>query len=201
MKTYSRVLLRSILLALLGLTLLGSVASAASQVDQQQPVTDITAGNLAIGGQSSQILAQVVTAGVTGKLIEVRFPVSCAGANSLTIEVQQVANGKPNGVVLTSHSFDGATLPVDASSPYFKRFVFKKHVKVTAGAQFAIVLRPDSSGLCSVKQGPAGNPYPGGDGYYDARPNQAGVWVSISNGTGRYDLPFQTVVQPTGRRE
>ncbi len=56
-------------------------------IDQEQPVIDTTVGGLAIGGGSQQQLAQVVTAGITGRLTAVRFPVACS-TGSLTVEMQ-----------------------------------------------------------------------------------------------------------------
>jgi len=37
-----------------------------------------------------------------------------------------------------------------------------------------------------------GDSYPGGEAFFDARPNTAGVWVPL--GPPRVDLPFQTLV-------
>jgi hypothetical protein len=58
------------------------------------------------------------------------------------------------------------------------------------GTQYAFVLQ--SSGSCGLMPGPVGDPYAGGDAYFDAAPNPPG-WYSISIGTDRFDLGFQTV--------
>ena len=50
-------------------------AGAALIIDQENLVIDDTTGNFAIGGLSEQKLAQVVTAGISGNLAEVRFPI------------------------------------------------------------------------------------------------------------------------------
>jgi hypothetical protein len=60
-----------------------TVAHATPAIDQQQNVIDSTVGGSAIGGGSAQQLAQVVTAGTSGFLTEVRFPVACDAGSSL----------------------------------------------------------------------------------------------------------------------
>lgn len=70
--------------------------------------------------------------------------------------------------------------------------MFAKPVHLKAGDRFAIVL--SAAGDCGVFQGPTGNPYPGGDAFYDARPNRPGIWLLLSG--GRADLAFQTLVLP-----
>ena len=155
-------------------------------IDQKQPVTD--PGGMYIGGASEQKLAQVVTAGVPGLLLAVRMPIG-RGSGSLVIEVQGVAAGKPDGTVLTAETFGAANYPGEESDR-FRRFAFSAPVSFTAGSTFAIVLSAPG-GSCGILRGPTGNPYPGGSGFFDARPNTPGVWVPLST---RPDLPFMTIV-------
>ena len=157
-------------------------------LDQEQPVIDASDGTLSIGDASSQILAQVVTPAVSGLLAEVRFPVACS-SGGLIVEVQGVAGGVPNGVVLASRLVDGSTLPTPVPSS-FRSLVFTTPPTVSAGVPFAIVLR--SPGSCGVFPGPTGDSYRGGDAFFDARPNPPG-WVPL---TPWRDLPFQTLVAP-----
>jgi hypothetical protein len=162
-------------------------------VDQQQPTIDTSpgVGNLAIGGGSEQILAQVVTAGVSGLLGEVRFPVACA-AGALVVEIQGVASGEPDGVVQASQTVSAASLPSFFADPTgFRKIVFSSPASVTAGSKFAIVLK-NVTGSCGLLQGPVGNPYVGGEAFFDSRPNAVGVWVLLG---ARHDLPFQTIVK------
>jgi hypothetical protein len=170
-------------------------ANATPVIDQQQPIIDASVGGLAIGGGSAQKLAQVVTAGISGFLTEVRFPVACDAGSNLVVEIQGVAGGVPNGVILTSQTILGASLPTFVPSPpSFRSLVLSAPVSFTAGNQFAIVLR--SAGSCGVFRGPAGNPYQGGNLYFDALPNPPG-WVCVCSFPGdRFDLPFQTLVEP-----
>lgn len=165
-------------------------------LDQQQPlIADPTVvGGAAIGGSSKQMLAQVVTAGLTGVLTQVRLPVVCSD-DDLIVEIQGVAGGIPDGMVLTSETFPGASLPsFFPDPPRFRSLVFSAPAPVSAGSVFAIVLRSAGGpGACGVFLGPIGDPYPGGDALGNALPDS--IWVPVALGTGRSDLPFQTIVQ------
>ncbi len=116
-----------------------------------------------------------------------RFPVSC-DSGALTVEVQGIEGDLPNGVVLASQTV--SVLDLALSSSVFKSIVFPQPVALTAGTRYALVLT--SSGSCGILQGPTGDPYPGGNAYYDSLPNPPGVWV-LSSGN-RPDLPFQTLM-------
>jgi uncharacterized repeat protein (TIGR01451 family) len=175
-------------------TVTTTVVTAGAGIDQQQPLIDSTVGGSGIGGASEQLLAQVVTSGVSGTLTQVRLPVTCDTGSDLIVEIQEVAGSVPNGVVLTSQTIPGTNLPsFFPAPPSFRSLVFSAPVFFSAGTPFAIVLR--SAGACGVFQGPIGDPYPGGDGFFDARPNAPDVWVPLGT---RSDLPFQTLVDPNG---
>lgn len=171
---------------------LSATAAAAPAVDQQQSVIEASVGGVGIGGASEQTLAQVVTAGHSGALTAVRFPVACS-SGVLVIEIQGVSGGGPDGVVAASTSVFAATLPsFFPGPPSFRTLAFVSPADVVAGTQFAVVLT--STGSCATFAGPVGDPYPGGDAFFDARPNPRGVWAAISTGSGRRDLAFQTMV-------
>src|SRR6266849_6135934 len=168
-------------------------------VDQQQPAMNTAAGGLFIGGNSQQKLAQTVTAGVSGTLAEVRMPIACYGGADLILSIEGVTAGKPNGVVRNTQIIPGAGLPIFyPSPPTFRRFVLTTPVALAAGDQFAIIL--NSTGLtptsaCGIFQGPAGDPYPRGNMYFDSRPNAVGVWVCGCDFTGSaFDLPVITIM-------
>src|SRR5262245_5110437 len=167
-------------------------AKASLVSDQQQPIINTSAGALVIGGASQQKLAQVVTAGVSGSLTMVRFPVACDALDNLIVEIQGVTAAKPNGIVLTSAVIPGTSLPMFPPPTSFRSIVFSRPAVFSAGSQFAIVLR--STGSCVVFQGPVGNSYPGGFAFFDSLPNASG-WVTFSDGG---DLPFQTLVEDGG---
>ncbi|OGU25308.1 MAG: hypothetical protein A2X66_09700 [Ignavibacteria bacterium GWA2_54_16] len=157
-----------------------------SIVDQEQSFIDTSAGVLAIGGSSEQKLAQTVTAGISGFLTEVRLPVT---GPALAVEIQGISGGKPNGAVLASANGPGASV----AGARFRSFVMSPASYFSAGSQFAIVIKSISDGV--IWSGPVGDLYPSGAGYFDARPNQAGIWVALGLGSNRVDLPFQTIVK------
>jgi hypothetical protein len=173
----------SVVAGVIALAVAASVP-AAPVIDQQQSAIDTAAGfTLAIGGASDQKLAQVVTPGLTGVLTELRLAAACG--TTLSVEIQGVAGGLPNGSRL-----GGQTVNFSGSLPSsFRSVVFGQPVPVTKGVPYAIVLTsPDS---CGIWPGPVGNPYTAGDAFFDARPNPPG-WVPLRQ--GRADLPFETLV-------
>ena len=187
--TFGRVLL---LVALLNTS---AVIHAAPVLDQQQPVINNSAGFvIAIGGGAQQKLAQVVTAGISGLLTEVRLPVSCSNPGpGLIVEIQGVTAGLPNGTVLTTQTVPTSSVPPFPALPTFRALVLSAPVYLAAGSRFAVVLM--STGDCAVAPGPVGDSYIPGNLYFDARPNPPG-WVCVCNFAGAsYDLPFQTLVE------
>jgi hypothetical protein len=165
-----------------------SWANATESIDQQQTVMNNPP--LAIGLGSDQKIAQVVTAGTSGVLTEVRFPIACSSGN-LVVEIQEVTGGIPNGVVLTSQTILGTELP-SPLLPIFRSLAFSTPVSISTGNQFAIVL--SSAGGCGLLQGPIGDSYLGGNAFFDARPNPLGTWICLCDFSGPFDIPFQTLV-------
>jgi hypothetical protein len=166
-------------------------------VDQEQTVIDQSVGGLAIGGFYDQKLAQVVTAGRTGLLTEVRAPVSCQSDVTFILEIQGVTDAKPDGHVLSRTLIPGASLPSGPESASLRSLPLAAPVFMVAGTPFAIVL--DATGptlfdYCGSFQGPRGESYEGGQLYFDSRPNAVGVWVCNCEFGPNYswDLPFQT---------
>ena len=192
--------------ALVGVILsLASVASNAGavgvEVDQSQAVVDMARGGLGIGGTSQQKIAQVVTAGREGVLTEVRLAILCLVGHGVDIEIQAVTGDVPDGEVLGRGKFQqivavsdvvGIPLPTEDSGP-FKKIVVTP-VPLAVGTKFAIVLSSEDSSSCGMHSGPVGNPYAGGDAFFDARPSDTG-WVPISFGpSDPSDIPFETVM-------
>ena len=165
-------------------------------LDQSQPIVDTTVGANTIGGSSDQLLAQVVTAGMSGWLASVGLPV--AGSGTLILQIERVNGGIPDGTVLTSQAISGSNLPDFLSDPTgFRRLDLSAPVSFSAGDQFAIVLSVLNAGTddFSLLQGPLGDPYQGGAALFNSRPNPAGIWAPLGD-FGRSDLPFQTYVTP-----
>jgi len=164
-------------------------ATAAPIVDQVSPFDPSPSFSLAIGGQSDQVLAQVVTAGVSGTLVGVNLPL-LGSSGVLTLELQGVTNGLPNGTSLLFEPFAGAAIPAPGTDG-FRELTFLSPVAFSAGDMFAFVLRsPNSFGINPTLPG---DPYGGGSAFFDSRPNPPGVWVPLSRSD---DLAFQTVVDP-----
>lgn len=184
MNGFRRLLTGSLLLVCLA----ASWGDAAPSVDQQQSTIDTTVGGLGIN--SGQWLAQVVTAGVSGELVEVRFPVAC-DSGELVVEIQGVTSDGPDGRVLASQAISASSLPhwPYPTPPELRGLAFTAPATVTTGNRYAIVLK--SSSYCGVFQGPAGDSYEGGDAYY-RDPTWPG-WYLLSS--GHHDLPFQTLVE------
>ncbi len=179
------------------LCLTATPALATPVVDQQQPVIDDSVGGLAIGGLSDELLAQTFTVGLAGDLVEVDLPIACSTGDPLILEIQGVAaTGEPDGTLLRSQTYSGAGLSSFFPDPPFLRpFILSVPLPVTVGDRLAIVL--NSPGECAIFQGPLGDPYAGGDGWFDARPNPPG-WLPLTTGLlpadQRFDLPFATIV-------
>ena len=165
-------------------------------LDQEQPLFDFTTvGAVGIGGNSEQKLAQVITAGISGPLAEVRMPIVLSAGN-LRISVNNTIADSPGNTILASVVVAAGDLPGSfPTGVVFSSIVFDAPVFFSSGDQFSIVLECEGSpGSCqgAYVQGPVGNPYPGGNGWFDSRPNQPDVWVPI--GGNRFDFPFQTFV-------
>src|SRR5262249_38341822 len=94
------------LLGVLGLLVLPGSASAIPAIDQQQPDVN-TSIALAVGGSSEQKVAQVVTSGVAGLLTELRVPLSCDPAASVTLEIND-ADTSPGATKLARSTFPGS---------------------------------------------------------------------------------------------
>lgn len=174
----------------------------ATNTSAQQPVIDNEALVLAIGGgpNSEQKLAQVFTAPATGFLTQVSVPVACSAGQPLIVEIQEAPAQYPKGPILSTTSVPASSLPFTEGGLVFRDIPLAEPAPVVQGVQYGIVLtlRDLTQNGCSVAQGPTENPYAGGSAWFDARPNQAGVWVRLA--PPRDDLPFKTVITipPTG---
>lgn len=169
-----------------------------TDLDQSQPVADgLAPFTFAIGGQSSQVLAQVFTAGVSGRLRAIELPVGCDGGR-LRIEIRDAPTGTPGTVGLATEVFGAGELPAGfpPGGVIFTTLPLRPAPAVTAGAAYAVVLsNPDSPAeSCGMLPGPEGDSYAGGNGYFFDTDTSS--WVNISLGNGREDLPFFTYVQP-----
>jgi hypothetical protein len=187
-------------LGILVAALLACNASAALVTDQEQASFDATLGNWAVGGASQQKIAQSVTAGMNGPLAAVELPIACSSGTLIVEIVALDAAGRPTSRVLGSASVPAADLP-PVTPPEFRRISFRPPIPMSAGDRFAIVLR-NPTGSCALNRCPPGDPYPGGESFFDARPNPPG-WISHKEtGEPSDDIPFRTLIDvPDRRRE
>jgi hypothetical protein len=161
-------------------------ATAQTIIDTSQPVIDGTVGGLVIGGSSQQKLGQTITVERQGELRAVYLPIACS-SGLLTIDIRDVdSTGKPGTAVLARRYFTRSSAP--SIGPVFTRFKIGG-IHFNPGDRFAIVIA-NSSGSCGIFNGPLGDTYVMGDGYFDARPNAPG-WIPFAQFAGsRRDLPF-----------
>jgi hypothetical protein len=159
-------------------------------VDQSAPAADPPIPfTWAVGG--GQVLSQTVTAGVAGRLWEVRVPIGCAGGDVL-LQIRDVTPaGLPGPTVLYSRTFSGEDFPEVVTSEFRSFRLIGRPVRFAAGDRLTISLANETS-TCGVWPGPLGSSYAGGGGWAEG---DDGSVVSLSVGTDREDLPFMTIVQ------
>ena len=185
---------RAILFVLLHF-LLTAVAHGAV-VDQSQYLLKPDSGGDLIGPENGQILAQIVTAGISGALTGIGLPVAGNGSGTLTLQIEGVSGNLPNGTVLASQNFDGANLPIGLPDPSpFVLLILATPVNFSAGEKFAFVLSASSGDFFAVLPGAVGDTYPGGDAFYQGQPLPPGQWAPLDS-AGPTDLPFETLVEP-----
>ena len=172
-------------------------SAAVAVVDQQQTGVDTEAEPLAINVDPGfeQKLAQTVTAGRDGDLVEVQLPVTCTSGH-LIVEIVELDGSLPGTTVLGRAVVAAADLPPGDPSA-FRSIRLESPVSQRRGDQFAIVLRTED-GECGLTRAPAGDTYPRGDAFFDARPNPPG-WIAFEEFPGEaFDIPFRTVLASAG---
>lgn len=175
-------------------------AHASAVLDQEQPLLDADGPRHAIGGDSEQKLAQTVTVGRRGALVQVDIPVSCAEGAELTVTITTLdGSGRPGAEVLGSATVAGSEL-FATEPPTFRAIVLGDPPFLDEGDAFAIVLEAEG-GSCGILRGPVGDAYGAGEAFFDARPNPPG-WLELKGfRDSPHDLPFRTWVDvPTGGR-
>ena len=112
----------------LTLSLALPVEAATDTLDQSQ--------NLTIGAEQVPWMAQTFTAGMTGQLDRVSLA-SFTLAGSGTVEIQSLTGAFPAGTVLGTTSLSGAL----TGNRQFHDFAFTPGISITAGSQYAIVVK------------------------------------------------------------
>lgn len=170
-----------------------SAQSLGDFVDAAQPLIDRGSPLVhSIGGgpSSEQKLAQTMTVEVGGNLAGIFMPILC-GTGKVHVEIRDVAAGQPGPTVLDSRNVDPSVFDVPG---YFIYVRIPGAVALTAGQEIAVVVS-NAKGSCSYYKSPVTANYPGGQAFFDARPNPPG-WVPFSAFPGEPDdLPFQLVLE------
>lgn len=173
---------------------------AVALLDQAQDRVVPAGETLALGGGSEQMLAQAFTAARAGELVGITLRVACADGG-VDVDVQGVgADGRPDGTSRASGSIPAGASPAPLDASVHVWVGIAPALAVSAGDRLALVL--SSGGTCASLNAPAGDTYPGGDAWFDARPNPVGQWVPLDLQEGPVDperpsdLPFRTWVRP-----
>lgn len=177
--------------------ILASTANAGIVLDQQQPLIEPAHVTRAIGGASEQQLAQTVTAGISGRLVEVHVPVAC-GSGEVILEISGLsASGAPGAPTFARELRPAGEFAPVADPPVFHRFVLDPAPRFDAGDRFTILLR-DNTGACEMWLSPTGDAYPRGDGWFINNVPPTTDWTRNADTPEPFqDFPFRTFVDDT----
>lgn len=169
----------------------------AATVDQAQLSLDTDGYYEEIGASDDTQIAQTFTAGLSGKLVSLKLPVSCTSGD-LMMKIQGVnTNGEPDGIIAASQTITGSDI---ATNVGFRELDFTSPATISSGKKYAFVL--DSTGTCKLTIGPNSDSYSPGKSYFSDQPNRdkGFMWLDYfrftANGFGD-DFPFQVVVLPS----
>ena len=154
---------------------------AAEEVDQS---TNFKGDDTYLVVDSSQSIAQVFTAGITGSLTAVGLGVTKIGdVPDLTVEITETTDDipypEPTGDPLASQGVDITDVPVNKNAGKFK-VDFDTPTRITEGGKYAIVLTSNAE----MKDGPIqfrwyfGTPYSDGS---EATNTNGGGWVTSAS--------------------
>ena len=179
------------------LLVLACTANADVVLDQEQPLIEPAHGTRALGGATEQKLAQSVTAGISGRLVEVHVPVAC-GSGEVILEIFGVSDsGAPASPAVAREILPAAEFARLTDPPAFHRFVIDPAPRFAAGDRFMIALR-DKSGACEMWLSPAGDTYPPGDGWFVNNTPPTTDWTRNADTPELFeDFPFKTFVDTT----
>ena len=173
--------LSSVLLALVFVSLVCvGRAVAAPELDQQQTTLKSDAV-LALGGNSHQILGQVVKSGIPGVLSQVDLPINC-GSSPLVVQIVE-STGSPGAMVLATQTYDVDPDPITG----WRSFTLASPPFIPADSLFGVVL--STTGGCGVAFTDTDLYLPGG-GWFQSIPNPPGVWLPFGG-----DIGFKTYVE------
>lgn len=182
---------------LLPILVLAFAANAEIVLDQEQPLIEPAHGLQALGGITEQKIAQTVTAGLSGRLVEVHVPAAC-GNGEVILEIHRLAaDGTPIGPGLALELLRAGDFARTTDPPVFHRFVIDPAPRFEAGERFSIMLR-DKTGECAMWPGPKGDSYPRGEGWSINNTPPTDAWTRNSDRPYPFDdWPFKTFVDTT----
>jgi hypothetical protein len=140
-----------------------TATAGAGVLDQSQA----TVSNTAVFVSDAHFVAQTFTDGVSGRLDQLDLAVTRPGAIvivPLTVEIRTVSGGVPSNVVIGGATVPAASVPQGFPAGFFS-VPLSPSVPVSAGVQYAIVLRSASCGFSNCYLWGLGigtNPYPAG---------------------------------------
>jgi hypothetical protein len=187
----------------------GTLDQKQTSTESDPPLPNFTPYAFQVSGsgtnEGEQVIAQTVTAGLSGTLDQIDLRMADYsgqdGANPrqpLTVEIRDVASGKPGSTVLASTTVPPADLPECGNPDCFGDWVsidFASPATVTEGTPYAIVASVndplDMWGWQFVMRPEPDDPYPGGK--LLGRFGQ-GDWVFADDGSFLLDMTFQTWV-------
>ena len=173
------------------LVVLATSVSARPVTDQQTPYGE---SQIEVGGTFNYLVAQTVTAGVSGDLMRVELGIGCTGGE-LIVEIRDLWPGRPvpGTVVRSTTTIPAADIP---NPPAVHTFDLATRVTMNTGDQFAIVLRNDT-GVCKAIKAPRsidGTAYRGGQGWFQRASGPAESWFQFLDFGDTGDLGFKTIV-------
>lgn len=179
------------------LLLFAFTANADIVLDQEQPFIEPAHSVRAIGGSVEQKLAQTVTAGISGRLVEVHVPVGC-GTGEVILEIVAVTgSGAPGTRVFAREDRPADEFARITDPPVFHRFVLDPAPRFEAGDRFTISLR-NTTGECWMWVSPTGDTYPRGDAWFVNNTPPTTDWTrNADTPEPNEDLPFKTFVDNT----
>lgn len=171
------------------LALVTAMPAKATLVVDQQNDFDALEPVAGIGGPADQKVAQVVTAGQDGDLVEVHLPAGCQ-LGSMVLEIRDVAGDLPGSTILLRQT---VSLPREAVPPVFRSIVLDTPLTMGRGDRFAIVLDSED-GVCATATSTLGDTYADGQAFSDAASPVRG-WDPW---TPERDIAFKTLVETGG---
>lgn len=184
--------LAAILAAAVATAASGANAAQQPQLEVEQVVVDTTM-LIALGGSTSQRLAQSFTVFRSGELSHLTLPLSCQPKALITVAIEKLDGGLPSGSILAYEQVPGFVFTtISTPAAGFRIVEFFKPVHLDPG-EYAFTLRT-KNGDCGIFVGPPGDSYWGGRGFFESSSNPPG-WIELFDAAGPRELAFQVFMR------